>query len=132
MVEHRQALIQYSGLHQQLYKSQHLRLPLDLMKSRLLDESLSMFNQSYVWRIIILYYAVQVYVPHRLHFPKVLWISQNTLNWCPLMPIVLGRGSVTNGVAKVHANKLRPLVGTSPHYIQSTKDSLTRTVPMLF
>ena len=37
----------------QLYKSQHLRLPLYLMKSRVLDESLSMFNQSSVWRIII-------------------------------------------------------------------------------
>ena len=34
-----------------LPKLQHLGLPSDLMKSRVLDESLSVFNQSSVWRI---------------------------------------------------------------------------------
>ena len=38
----------------------------------------------------------------------------------PLRPIVSSRGSVTYGVAKVIAKVLSPLVGKSPHHIQST------------
>ena len=43
-----------------------------------------------------------------------------------LRPIVLSRGSLTYGVAKVLAKILRPLVGKSPHHIQSTKDFVTK------
>ena len=44
----------------------------------------------------------------------------------PLRPIVSSRGSVTCGVAKVIAKVLKPLVGKSPHYIQSTSDSVSK------
>ena len=44
----------------------------------------------------------------------------------PLRPIVSSRGSVTSGVAKVLAKTLKPLVGKSPHHIQSTKDFVDR------
>ena len=40
----------------------------------------------------------------------------------PLRPIVSSRGSVTYGVAKVLSKVLKPLVGKSPHHIQSTGD----------
>ena len=40
----------------------------------------------------------------------------------PLRPIVLSCGSVTYGVAKVLAKILKPLVGKSPHHINSTQD----------
>ena len=40
------------------FSFQHLGLPLDLMKSIVMDESLSVFNQSSVLRIIIVYYAI--------------------------------------------------------------------------
>ena len=41
----------------------------------------------------------------------------------PLRPIVSSRSSVTYGVAKV----LKPLVGKSPHHIQSTGDFVSKT-----
>ena len=40
----------------------------------------------------------------------------------PLRPIVSSCGSVTYGVAKELAKILKPLVGKSPHHINSTKD----------
>ena len=40
----------------------------------------------------------------------------------PLRPIVFSKGSVTYGVAKVISKVLKPLVGKSPHHIQSTGD----------
>ena len=40
----------------------------------------------------------------------------------PLRPIVSSCGSVTYGVAKVLAKILKPLVGKSPHHINSTQD----------
>ena len=40
----------------------------------------------------------------------------------PLRPIVSSYGSVTYGVAKELANILKPLVGKSPHHINSTQD----------
>ena len=43
-----------------------------------------------------------------------------------LRPIVSSRGSVTYGVAKVGSNVLKPLVGKSPHHIQSTSDFVNR------
>ena len=39
-----------------------------------------------------------------------------------LRPIVSSRGSGTYGVAKVLGKVLKPLVGNSPHHVQSTKD----------
>ena len=38
----------------------------------------------------------------------------------PLMPIISSRGSVTYGVPKVLTKVLNPLVGKSPHHLQST------------
>ena len=44
----------------------------------------------------------------------------------PLRSIVSNRASVTYGIAKVMAKILKPLVGKSPHHIQSTKDFVAR------
>ena len=44
----------------------------------------------------------------------------------PLRPIVSSRGSVTYGVAQVLSKVLKPLVGKSPHDIQSTGDFVSR------
>ena len=70
--------------------------------------------------------SLQNHIPHRLHYPQVLWAAPNPQNLHPLRPIVLSRDSVTYVVAKVLAKKLRPLVGKSPHHIQCTKDSVHR------
>ena len=43
-----------------------------------------------------------------------------------LRPIVSSSGSVTYGVAKVLTKVLKPLVGKSPHHIQSTRDFVNR------
>ena len=44
----------------------------------------------------------------------------------PLRPIVSSRGSVTYEVAKVISKLLKPLVGKSPHHIQSTRDFVSK------
>ena len=44
----------------------------------------------------------------------------------PLRPIVSSRGSVTYGVAKVLSKVMKPLVGKSPHHIQSTGDFVSK------
>ena len=44
----------------------------------------------------------------------------------PLRPIVSSRGSVTYGVAKVLSRVIQPLVGKSPHHIQSTSDFVSK------
>ena len=44
----------------------------------------------------------------------------------PLRPIVSSRGSVTYVVAKFLCKVLKPLVGKSPHHIQSTGDFVSR------
>ena len=44
----------------------------------------------------------------------------------PLRPIVSSRGSVTYGVAKVFSKVIKPLVGKSPHHIQSTGDFVAK------
>ena len=49
----------------------------------------------------------------------------------PLRPIVTSRGSVTYGVAKVVAKILKPLVGKSPHHMQSTMTLQTRLGKLL-
>ena len=56
-------------------------------------------------------------VPHKIYgLPKIC--KPDT----PLRPIVSSCGSVTYGVAKELANILKPLVGKSPHHINSTQD----------
>ena len=44
----------------------------------------------------------------------------------PLRPIVPSRGSVTYGMTKVLSKVLKPLIGKSPHNIQSTGDFVLR------
>ena len=44
----------------------------------------------------------------------------------PLRPIVSSRGSITYGVAKVLSKVIKPLVGKSPHHIQSTGDFVSK------
>ena len=44
----------------------------------------------------------------------------------PLRPIVSSRRSVTYGVAKVLSKVIKPLVGKSPHHIQSTGDFVSK------
>ena len=44
----------------------------------------------------------------------------------PLRPIVSSRGSVTYGVTKVLSKVLKPLVGKSPHHIQSSSDFVNK------
>ena len=44
----------------------------------------------------------------------------------PLRPIVSSRGSGTYGEAKSLSKILKPLVGKSPHHVQSTKDFVDR------
>ena len=43
-----------------------------------------------------------------------------------LRPFVSIRGLVTYGVAKVLSKVIKPLVGKSPHHIQSTGDFVTK------
>ena len=50
--------------------------------------------------------------------PQVLWRLQDPQS----RPIVYSCGSVTYGVAKELAKILKPLVGKSPHHINSTQD----------
>ena len=50
----------------------------------------------------------------------------------PLRPIVSTRGSVSYGVTKVLAKILKPLVGTSLHHVQSTKDIVERVGKVTF
>ena len=44
----------------------------------------------------------------------------------PLRPIISSRGLVTYGVAKVLSKVIKPLVGKSPHHIQSMGDFVTK------
>ena len=55
-------------------------------------------------------------------FPQVLWALQIHKPDTPLRPIVSSCGSVTYGVAKELTKILKPLVGKSPHHINSTQD----------
>ena len=60
-------------------------------------------------------------IPPKFHrFPKI-----HKTGTC-LRPIVSSRGSVTYGVAKVLAKVIKPMVGKSPHHIQSTKNFVNR------
>ena len=44
----------------------------------------------------------------------------------PLRPIVSSKGSVTYGMAKVLSKVLKPVVGKSPHHIQSTSQYVNK------
>ena len=54
--------------------------------------------------------------------PQVLWPSQDPQTRHSPRPIVSSCGSVTYAVAKELAKILKPLVGKSPHHINSTQD----------
>ena len=54
--------------------------------------------------------------------PQVLWFPKIHKPDTPLRPIVSSCGSVTYGVLKELAKILKPLVGKSPHPINSTQD----------
>ena len=49
-----------------------------------------------------------------------------SIKQAPLRPTVSSRGSVTYGVAKVLSKVIKPLVGKSPHHIQSTGDFVSK------
>ena len=58
--------------------------------------------------------------------PKFYGLPKIHKSGTPIRPIVSSRGSVTYGVAKVLTKVLKPLVGKSPHHIQSTRDFVSR------
>ena len=58
--------------------------------------------------------------------PKFYGLPKIHKTGTPLRPIVSSWGSVTYGVAKVLTRVLKPLVGKSPHCIQSTRDFVNR------
>ena len=58
--------------------------------------------------------------------PKFYGLPQIHKTGNPLRPIVSSRGSVTHGVAKVLSKVIQPLVGKSPHHIQSTSDFVSK------
>ena len=61
-----------------------------------------------------------------MHPPKFYGLPKVHKTGIPLRPIVSSIGSVMYGVAKVLAKLLKPLVGKSPHHIQSTRDFVNR------
>ena len=63
--------------------------------------------------------------------PKFYGLPKTHKTGNPLRPIVFSRGSVTYGVAKVLSKVLKPLVGKSPHHIQSTGDSVAKAKSLL-
>ena len=58
--------------------------------------------------------------------PKFYGLPQIHKTGTSLRLIVSSRGSVTYGVAKVIAKILKPLVGKSPHHVQSTNDFVSK------
>ena len=65
---------------------------------------------------------LEVHVPYRLCPPKFHGLPKIHKPDTPLRPIVSSCGSVTYGVAKELAKILKPLVGKSPHHVNSTQD----------
>ena len=51
---------------------------------------------------------------------------KKSIKQATLRPIVSSRGSVTYRISKVFSKVLKPLVGKSPHHIQSTGDIVSR------
>ena len=64
--------------------------------------------------------------------PKFYGLHKIHKTGTPLRPIVSSRGSVTYGVAKVLSKILKPLVGKSPHHIQSTSDFVNKAKKITF
>ena len=60
--------------------------------------------------------------PHRLCPPKFYSLPMIHKPDNPLRPIVSSCGSITYGVAKELTKFLKPLVGKSPHHVNSTQD----------
>ena len=58
--------------------------------------------------------------------PKFYGLPKIHKTGTPLRPIVSTRGLVTYGVAKVLSKVIQPLVGKSPHHIQSTSDFVSK------
>ena len=58
--------------------------------------------------------------------PKFYGLPQIHKTGTPFRPIVSSRGSVTYWVAKVLSKVLKPLVGKSPHHVQSTSDFVNK------
>ena len=58
--------------------------------------------------------------------PKFYGLPQIHKTGNPLRPIVSSKGLVTYGVTEVLSKVLKPLVGKSPHHIQSTSDFVNR------
>ena len=58
--------------------------------------------------------------------PKFYGLPKIHKTGTPLRPIVSSKGSVTYGVAKVLSKVIQPLVGKSPHHIQSTSDFVSK------
>ena len=61
-----------------------------------------------------------------LHPPKFYGLPKMHKTGKPLRPIISSRWSVTYGVAKSISKVLKPLVGKSPHHIQSTDDFVSK------
>ena len=59
--------------------------------------------------------------------PKLYGLSKIHKPDTPLRPLVSSCGAVTYGVAKVFVKILKPLVGKSPHHINSTHDIVEHT-----
>ena len=58
--------------------------------------------------------------------PKFYGLPKIHKTGIPLRPIVSSRGSVTYRVAKVLSKVIQPLVGKSPHHIQSASDFVSK------
>ena len=58
--------------------------------------------------------------------PKFYGLSKIHKTGTPLRPIISSRGPVTYGTAKVLKKVFKPLVGKSPHHIQSTSDFVNK------
>ena len=58
--------------------------------------------------------------------PKFYGLPKIHKTGTPLRPIVSSRGSGTFGVAKVLSKVLKPLIGKSPHHVQSTSDFVNK------
>ena len=58
--------------------------------------------------------------------PKFYGLPTIHITGNPLWPIVSSRGLGTYGVAEVLSKVIKPLVGKSPHHIQSTGDFVTK------
>ena len=68
----------------------------------------------------------KVIYPYGCIAPKFYGLPKIHKTGIPLRPMVSSGDSVTYGVAKVIAKVLIPLVGKSPHHIQSTGDFVSK------